>query len=378
MPLLDGEIADVAVAAADLDRLVGDLDGHLAGLQLGHRALRLLELAAAAAFPERPPDQGPSGLDVGRHVGEHESDRLVLDQRAAELLAFLRVLQGELERGPRDAQGHGADDRAGQLEGLERHRRPGMGAFARLRQLRLELLDAAEHVLGRDGHVLEDHLGRVRGPDAHLLFLFALPQALGARPHHEAGLAPGAELRLDGSHHHVNVGDAAVGDEDLLAVDHPVAVLADGAGLHRRHVGAGLGLGDGKRAESGLLRGSETGRDPGRNLLGGALREDRRHRQTGALDGKPDPGAPPRQLLGNQGRHDAGGVAVGLLEKVDPIKTYLGSLLDHGPGKLLGLVVLRGHGTDLFLGERVHPITNLTLLVRQLERNHFLLALLLG
>src|SRR3712207_6919229 len=42
VPLLDRVVLHVAVAAEDLDRLVGDLHGDLAGLQLRHRALGLL------------------------------------------------------------------------------------------------------------------------------------------------------------------------------------------------------------------------------------------------------------------------------------------------------------------------------------------------
>src|SRR5258708_29860502 len=55
VPLLDREVPDVAVATADLDRLLRDLDRDLAGLQLRHRALCLLELAAVPTFPQRPP-----------------------------------------------------------------------------------------------------------------------------------------------------------------------------------------------------------------------------------------------------------------------------------------------------------------------------------
>src|SRR3989441_10036768 len=61
MPLLDREVADVAVAAADLDRLIGDLDRDLARLELRHRAFGLGELSTVAAFPESPPDQSPCG-----------------------------------------------------------------------------------------------------------------------------------------------------------------------------------------------------------------------------------------------------------------------------------------------------------------------------
>src|SRR5213593_2132865 len=140
VPLLDREVADVAVAAADLDRLLGDLDRHLAGLQLRHRALRLLELAAVTALPQRPPYQCSRGLDLGRHVGEHERDRLVLDQRASELLALLGVLQGELERRPRDAERLGSDDRPRQLERLQGDGRALVRAFPGALQARLELL----------------------------------------------------------------------------------------------------------------------------------------------------------------------------------------------------------------------------------------------
>src|SRR5207253_1729041 len=167
VPLLDGEVADVAVAAADLDRLLGDLHRHLAGLELRHRAFGLGELATVAAFPQGPPDQRAGGLDLGRHVGEHEGDRLVLDQGASELLALLRVLQGELEGSASDAERLGAHDRPRQLEGLQSDRGALVVALAGALESSLELLDATEHVLERDRAVLEQHLGGVRGADSH-------------------------------------------------------------------------------------------------------------------------------------------------------------------------------------------------------------------
>ena len=108
-----------------------------------------------------------------------------------------------------------------------------MRAFPGPLQTSLELLHAAEHVLGRDRAVLEQHLRRMRSADAHLLFLLPHPQPLGAGRNDKARLAAGAEIRLHGRHHHMNVGDAAVGDEDLLAVEHPLAVLTDRPRLHR-------------------------------------------------------------------------------------------------------------------------------------------------
>src|SRR5712691_8438095 len=371
MPLLDREVPDVAVPAADLDRLLGDLDRDLAGLQLRHRALGLLELAAVPTFPERPPDERPRGLDLGRHVREHERDRLVFDQRPAELLALLRVLQRKLESRASDAERLRTDDGSRQLERAKRDRRARMRPCARAGQLRLELLHPAQHVLERDPAVLEKHLRRMRGADAHLPFLLALTYALGTGRNHEARLAARSELRLHRGDHDVHVRDAAVGDEDLLAVDHPVAIRAHGARLHRGDIRPGLRFGDGKGAKGGLLDGAEARWDPGRDLFRSPLREDGRDREAGALDGERDAGAAPGQLLGDQRRHDAGRVGEGLLQELDPVQPYLGRLLDHRPRELLGFVVLRGHRPDLFLSEAVNPIPDLTLLVAQLEGNHF-------
>src|SRR5258706_1891136 len=131
VPLLDREVPDVAVAAADLDSLLRDLDRDLAGLQLRHLALGLLELATVATFPQRPPDEHPRGLDLVRHVREHERDRLVLDQRPAELLALLRVLQRELECRSSDAERLRTDDGSRELERSERDRRTRMRPRAR-------------------------------------------------------------------------------------------------------------------------------------------------------------------------------------------------------------------------------------------------------
>ena len=295
----------------------------------------MLELAAVAPLPQGAPDEGTRCLYLGRHVGEHERDRLVLDQRATELLALLGVLQGELERRPGDAQRLRAHDRPRKLERLQGDRGPRAFAFASPGQLGLELVHATEHVLGRNGHVFEEHLSCVGGADAHLLFLLAHAQALGPGRDDEARLAAGAELRLDHRHDHVDVGDAAVGDEDLLPVDDPLAVLAHGARLHGRHVRTSVRLGHRERAERRLLRRPEAGRNPGRDLVRGALGEDRRHGQPRALDGQRDAGATPGQLLGHQRRHDAGAVAERLLQEVGPVQAHLGGFLDDRPRELL-------------------------------------------
>src|SRR5687768_15103476 len=85
VPALDGVLARVAVAAEDLDRALGGPDRDLPGLELGHRALGVLEGLAVAGHPGGAPDEQARGVDLELHVGEREGDRLVHRDRAAEL-----------------------------------------------------------------------------------------------------------------------------------------------------------------------------------------------------------------------------------------------------------------------------------------------------
>ena len=98
-----------------------------------------------------------AGLDLGRHVGDHERDRLVHGDRHAELDALLRVLGGELERGAGDADGHRGDARTGAVEGHHR-------------ELEAVVL-LAEQVLGRDLGLVEGDRRGVGGALAELVLL---------------------------------------------------------------------------------------------------------------------------------------------------------------------------------------------------------------
>ena len=162
VPALDGELARVAVAAEDLDRPLGDPHGDLAGLELRHRALGVLEWHLVAAHPRRAPHQQACGVDLELHAGQREGDRLVLDDLATELLALLGVLQRVLVGGAGDAQRLGADGRARGLEGLHRGLRLAFLALTDAGEALVELLLAAEHVAGRDAAVVEVDVGRVR------------------------------------------------------------------------------------------------------------------------------------------------------------------------------------------------------------------------
>jgi len=97
----DVEIFGVAVAAVDLT----------ASFATSTAASLAKYFAIAAAFAATPSSffraasrvSKRARLDVGLHVGEFLADRLVFDNRLAELLAFVRVLDRIVEGGLCDA-----------------------------------------------------------------------------------------------------------------------------------------------------------------------------------------------------------------------------------------------------------------------------------
>ena len=109
----------------------------------------------------------------------------------------------------------------GALEG--RHRRVGRAPLAVPSRARASRASSFSLPPSRqragDPHLVEHHLGGVRGADAVLGELLALAEPLGAGRHHEAGLAAGPQLRVDDGGHDVDVGDAAVGGPGLGAVE---------------------------------------------------------------------------------------------------------------------------------------------------------------
>ena len=71
----------------------------------------------------------------------------------------------------------------------------------------------------------------------------------------EARLAAALQLGIDGGDDDVDVGDAAVGDPRLGAVEHPLVggLVVHGPGAQAGHVGAGVGLAHAERAEGDLV-----------------------------------------------------------------------------------------------------------------------------
>ena len=204
-----------------------------------------------------------------------------------------------------------------------------------------ELLLAAEQVLRRGSGSPRGSISAVceaRIPSLRLLL--ALAEARRVLADHERGLAAGAELGVDGGDDDVDVGDAAVGDEDLGPVQDPLVAVALGGRLQALDVGAGLRLGDRVGAELDLVAGAEAIGNPARDLLGSARGGDTRRRQPGAGDRERDAGAAPVQLLGRDHRHLAVGVAADALHVLEALKPLLARLLDDLPGDALLCVVL--------------------------------------
>src|SRR5207237_685980 len=151
---LDQEIGDIAVAAMDLDRVGGDALGDLGGEELGHRGLLDAGLAGVA-LRGGVEYQATGGGNLGRHIGEAEGDRLLLDDRLAEGPALAGVGEGGLVGGARHADGLGGDADAAAFEVGERD----LVAFA----------FAAENQIGGQLDLVKDQLRRVRGALAELV-----------------------------------------------------------------------------------------------------------------------------------------------------------------------------------------------------------------
>src|SRR5215470_10717972 len=220
----------------NLNRLFGDLDRDLRGVELGHRRFPR-RLALVVFHPGRAQGEQSRRVDLHGHVGEFELDSLEVEDRLAELFALLRVFQGrfvralryaERQRGYRDAPAvqnlHGVDEAA-----------PGL----------------ANQVLFWNPAILKDHRGGLRGAHAELVLFLAGDETFGLPLDDEGADAARTHLAVGDRDHDADVGGNAVGDEILRPVNRPsslASVAAHGDSLHSRSVGTGSGLGQSPRA----------------------------------------------------------------------------------------------------------------------------------
>ena len=168
----------------------------------------------------------------------------------------------------------------------------------------------------------------------------------------------------------MHVGDAAVGDPSLGAVEHPLVLrlVVDRTAPQRAHVGARVGLAHAERGQLDLLGRAEALRHPLGHLLGRAVGEDARDAEGGAEDRQRDAGVAPGELLTDDRKQLARGVAEHVGHEVERVEPDVGGLLDDRPRRLLPLVPLVGRGAHHRLREIVHPLLDLELVLVEIER----------
>ena len=152
---------------------------------------------------------------------------LQIGERPAEQFSAFRARDGFIERAAGETERRGADGRA---ENIER-RHGDLEAVAR----------RADHGGGRHGDALElQPRQRMRRDDVDPLGDGKARQFSGQQ---KSGEALGAGAFAGAREHHVEVGDAAVGNPGLLAVEHIAVAVALGGQRDIGDVGAGLLLG---------------------------------------------------------------------------------------------------------------------------------------
>ena len=286
----------------------------------------------------------------------------------AERLPAVGVFGRVFHCGPGDTERLRGHHRPGLLE-CAQGRRSGVPAaldgLACTGELVLEFLLPAEQVGAGHPDGVELQLGGVRRAAAELVQLAHHLEARSAAGHDEHGLSAVAEFFVDDGVDHVHVGDAAVADPHLVAVDDPVVAVPPGSGPQVAHIAAALRFGDGQRREFQVARRAEALRRPLQHLLRRCGLADRRQCERGHHDGQPDPRTAPEQLLHEHRQRQSGGVADQVAVEQRAVEAALGRLLEHRPRELLARVVVRGHRADHRFGELVRASGQIVLRPRR-------------
>ena len=258
---LEREVAGVAGPAEQLHGIRGHLHRDVGGVALGRGAEERQVGVAALGLGRGDVDHLAGGLELHRHVGEHELHALEVGDRLAELAPLPDVRERLVERPLGDADGLGADGDAGVVERREGDLQPGA--------------DLADDAVAGDAGAVEDELAGGAALDAELALLLAEGEARVALLHDERGdVVAALAVGVGHGEHRVVLGDTGVGDPGLLAGEHPVVAVTHRAALHRGGVGAGLALREPVR-ERGLPR-RERGEVAGLDVV--VRGDDQRHR----------------------------------------------------------------------------------------------------
>ena len=348
------QVARVAARAEALERVVGDLDRHLRGEDLGLGGQGHVREGGGAG--RRLVDHQPGRGDADAHVREHPLQPLELGQRAAELLALADVGEGAAAGAVGDAQRHGRRADPLRVVGVHHVREPAPEPARR-----------QEDAVGRDLHVLEPDLGLGDAAQPHRRLAGADPQPLRLAADGDEATDPllRALLVEHPREHQMQARDAAAGDPVLRAVDDVAVAALVGAGGHLPGRASRAGLGD---ADRGLVAGEhQPGAEP---LLGlravvhqGGDRTHVRLDHDAAGDAahlrhlvddqrRVEEAPPPAAVAPGDGHAHEAGVAQGL---------------DVVPWILLGAVHLRRARLDGLARKRARPFLQRLLLRRQIE-----------
>ncbi len=186
----------------------------------------------------------------------------------------------------------------------------------------------AEHVLLRHLDVIEEQLAGVGATHAELVELVAAGKTFPVALDDERGDAVRPLVQVGLGVDHVGVGVRAVGDPGLAAVEHVAVAALFGAQLHGDHVGTGIRLAHGQRAD--VFAADQLGQVAGL-LLGVAVAVDLVDAQVGVgAVGKGDRGRAAADLFH---RHHVGQVAKAgaavLLGDGHAEQTHLAEFLPH-------------------------------------------------
>ena len=262
-PLLHGVVAHDPRAAEDLDGVGRDSHRRVGGERLRVGAEQPCVLARVERRA-RSPDEQSRGLDLHRHVGELERDALPAEDRLAERLPLAGVVGCVLERGAGDADRAGGHLRPRVLEEVHRDARSPRPPRPSRRSAGIR---ASSRTI--------EPVYEARRPSFRSLRPGLTP---GSPRLQQEGGDPGLGAREDDR----QLGDPAVRDVALLAVQHPRVPVAAGGGAHRVDVRARLRLRERDRSEAAVLRGQP--RQVPRLLLLGPEPDQRPDREQRGVD----------------------------------------------------------------------------------------------
>src|SRR5215831_13639059 len=249
-------LVDAAGGAQDVACEPRRVERDLHVVHLGHRDLLRARLPKILQTAELQAQELRLG-DLGDHPDELLLDELERGDRLAELDPLLRVLERPVVAAHRGPDGAPRDAVTRLVQAAQRAAQP---------------LHVRKLVRERNLAVLERELGGDRG--AHRELAVDVERR-------EPRRAPLDQIAVDLAvvllrPHHRDVGDRAVGDTELGAVEHVAVALALGARLHPTRVGAVVGLG---QTEATDLLAARHRRQPPILLGLGAIGVDRVHHE---------------------------------------------------------------------------------------------------